>query len=90
MSRAVRVADMRDIVGTAGVRKSTLREYLEIAGLAPGTSGVAEFPNVAQQYLQGVLGWGQRLKFRFRSGMILVGHRQHRLRGGLPFFPVSG
>ena len=88
MSRAVRVADMRDIVGTAGVRKSTLREYLEYQ--APGTSGVAEFPNVAQQYLRGVLGWGQRLKFRFRSGMILVGHRQHRLRGGLPFFPVSG
>ena len=91
VSRAVRVADMHNIVDTIGVRKSTLREYLAIAVYAPGTSGVTEFPNAAQRYLRGVLGWGQRLKFRFRSGMILVGHRQHRLRlaaaAACPFCP---
>ena len=90
VSRAVRVADMRNIVDTIGVLKSTLRKHLEIASQALGTSGVAEFPNVAQQYWRGVLGWGQRLKFRFRSGMILVGHRQHRrlaAAAACPFCP---
>ncbi len=38
------------------------------------------YPNMCQRYLVGTLSAGQHVKFMCMSGMLLVEHRQYKLR----------
>jgi hypothetical protein len=68
---AVRKRDMRV---TRRADKSTVYRLWSIMGQPE------LYPNMCQQYLVGPLSAGQHAKFMCRSGMLLVGHRQYKLR----------
>jgi hypothetical protein len=72
--RAAAAVRKRDVRVTRRADKSTVYSIWSIMGRPE------LYPNVCQQYLVGTLSAGQHVKFMCRSGMLLVGHRQHQLR----------